>query len=80
MSSDPDITQAFRDLREGLRRDLQPYVAEVSLNDLVLRIIADRISKPGWRPPLRRDPDVIADRRAANARQVLAVDPEGGSA
>jgi hypothetical protein len=76
-TTDPDIQKAWDDLRTGLRRTLRPYVADVSLDDLVTRIVADLIHGCGWKPPLRHIPDVITQNRTASARRALADDPEG---
>ena len=63
MSTDPDIQQAWDDLRTGLTNHLMHHVAEVSLDDLVRHAIAELIAGPGWRPPLRKPPPLIRDDR-----------------
>jgi hypothetical protein len=63
MATDPDIQQAWTDLRAGLTSLLRPHVAEISLDDLVKRAIAEHIAGPGWRPPLRPPPQIIRDDR-----------------
>jgi hypothetical protein len=67
MATDPDIQQAWTDLRAGLTSLLRPHVAEVSLDDLVKRAIAEHIAGPGWHPPHRKVPDIIRDRRIQNS-------------
>jgi hypothetical protein len=44
--TDPDIKAAWDDLRAGLTNMLRPHVAEISLDDLVKRAIAERPKAP----------------------------------
>ncbi|RCG27197.1 hypothetical protein DQ384_26115 [Sphaerisporangium album] len=80
MSSDPDIQRAWNQLYDGVRRELGPFVAAVSLEDLVKRIVSKHIAGPGWRPPLNAVPDVVARARAANAHRALGDHEPGGPA
>ncbi len=66
-SDDPDIRQAWADLRTGLTKTLRPYVSAVSLDDLVVRIVAELIAGPGWKPPLRPPPDWMRQARVQRA-------------
>lgn len=72
MTTDPE--RAFFDLRDALIADLRPYIQEHMLTDLVTRIVAERVSGPGWKPPLGKQLDVIADARAARTRAALGAD------
>ncbi|GIH69464.1 hypothetical protein [Sphaerimonospora thailandensis] len=66
-SDDPDIRQAWTDLRQGLDALIRPYVSEVSRDDLVRRIIAELVAGPGWKPPLKPVPDFMVQARVARA-------------
>jgi hypothetical protein len=72
MSTDPEITGKWQDLRKALTARLRPYVPAVSLDELALAIVVEDIARPGWRPPLAAQPDIIEDARAAGARRALA--------
>jgi hypothetical protein len=65
--TDPDIQAAWDDLRTGLTNMFRPHVAEISLDDLVRRAIAELIAGPGWRPPLRPAPAIIRDQRVQHS-------------
>lgn len=70
---DPDIAAAWTSVRTGLTAMLQPYVQAHVLDDLVRRAVAELLSGPGWRPPLRPQPSVIRD---ARVHRYLSADQE----
>mgnify|MGYP006976777945 CR=1 FL=1 len=69
--TDTEFALEWRALYDGIRRTLAPYVQDALLDELAARIVADQIAAPGWRPPIRPAPDVIAEARAARTRQAL---------
>ncbi|MEV0968495.1 hypothetical protein [Microtetraspora glauca] len=66
-SEDPDIRAAWTDLRNGLTRTLRPYVSDVTLDDLVRRIVAELVAGPGWKPPLKPPPEWLKQSRIQRA-------------
>ncbi|WP_204061423.1 hypothetical protein [Microbispora corallina] len=73
----PEVGPAWRDLRKAIAAELRPYVQAHLLDDLAIRIVANHVAAPGWRPPLRPDPDVIVDARRTRTAQGLAAAPGG---
>lgn len=77
----PAIGQAYRDLHAGIAAKLRPYVQAHLVDEIATQIVADLVAAPGWRPPLRVDPDVIVDARRANTtRNLNAETPPAPSA
>ncbi|MEU0516628.1 hypothetical protein [Streptosporangium sp. NPDC006007] len=72
-STDPDITAAWTTLRCGLEAALRPYVQDAVREDLVRRIVAELLTGPGWKPPLKLAPPVIQEARVQRA--LAAEDP-----
>ncbi|MEV7006829.1 hypothetical protein [Streptosporangium sp. NPDC051022] len=75
-STDPDIAARWDELRSGLTAMLRPYVQQQLLDDLVRRAVAELISGPGWKPPLRLAPAVIRDARVQRALAAQHPDQE----
>ncbi|MEU8381729.1 hypothetical protein [Streptosporangium sp. NPDC048865] len=69
--TDPDIAAAWTDVRQGLTAMLRPYVQAHLVDDLVKRAVAELLAGPGWKPPLRKPPDML---RAARVERYLAAE------
>ncbi|MEO3860920.1 hypothetical protein [Acrocarpospora sp. B8E8] len=68
-TTDPHIQDGWINLRAGLTADLKDHVAAHVVDDLVTRIIANRIAGPGWKPPLGPVPQVVRDARIKHAME-----------
>jgi hypothetical protein len=73
-SDDPDIRQAWNEVREGLAAMLRPYVQAHVLDSLTRRMVAELLAGPGWKPPLKPPPDWLRDGRAS--RYLDATEPD----
>jgi len=69
--TDPDIAAAWTDVRQGLAAMLRPHVQDHMLDELVRRAVAELLVGPGWKPPLRKPPDML---RAARVDRYLAAE------
>ncbi|MFF3665395.1 hypothetical protein [Microtetraspora malaysiensis] len=69
---EPDLSHRWHDLHDGISTDLRPHISADDVDYLVSQVITKRIAHLGWRPPLRVDPEVISDARAARVARLLA--------
>lgn len=74
-TEDPDIRARWVDFRRGLEAMLRPYVQEHLLEELALRAAAELLAGPGWRPPLKTQPDWMRDARVRRAMIADDTDP-----
>jgi hypothetical protein len=63
MATDPDIQQAWDNAEHSLANRLRPWVTAHKVDELA-REFMDELEVAGWRPPLRRPHDLIAQARA----------------
>lgn len=71
-----DPAHAWQQLHRAITQALQPHLHDAdAAAELAARLIADHIAAPGWRPPLRHDPALIAQTRRQRTYQALTGQP-----